>query len=485
MKSLIIIIILIFSSTAYSQSWQWSIPIALTDSVSDNISLSFVNADYFEFLDYNYLLWERNFGDSSSIILLKPSQPNSEVVICRSDSGIRFTNPIGQLYIDSTIFVIWQSNENENYDLFGGFCTGSRLTGIHQITTNSLDDVNPSLSGEILVWEREGKIITKNITIIDTALFLWDVEVAIDSVDCTNSVVTNYEKFIAYEKMIQDSSSIFITWISDSVWHNPVCLFAQGDNRSLSIDKGYSSALFWQNYSHNNWNLKGCQVHKMINDTIIVYDTTTFNFSDLNDMNPTGYSVPAITSEMDNVISPLFAFESDSTNDLEIFVNNEIYYPNLINISQNSGPDVIPQLSQAGWLEAVYGDFRVWLVWQSHRNGHWQIWGSFADITLMGIEGESNVSLNKYQLFQNYPNPFNSQTSIEYYLPQSGQVKIEIYNVLGQKIKTFINYSQKSGIHQVIWDGRNENNIAVSSGVYIYNLTVDQYSFSKKLLMLK
>ena len=215
------------------------------------------------------------------------------------------------------------------------------------------------------------------------------------------------------------------------------------------------------------------------------YDTTTFNFSDLNDMNPTGYSVPAITSEMDNVISPLFAFESDSTNDLEIFVNNEIYYPNLINISQNSGPDVIPQLSQAGWLEAVYGDFRVWLVWQSHRNGHWQIWGSFADITLMGIEGESNVSLNKYQLFQNYPNPFNSQTSIEYYLPQSGQVKIEIYNVLGQKIKTFINYSQKSGIHQVIWDGRNENNIAVSSGVYIYNLTVDQYSFSKKLLMLK
>jgi predicted outer membrane repeat protein len=88
-------------------------------------------------------------------------------------------------------------------------------------------------------------------------------------------------------------------------------------------------------------------------------------------------------------------------------------------------------------------------------------------------------------LYQNYPNPFNAETTIKYFLPKPGGVKIEIYNLLGQKITTLINQPQKNGMHQVVWNGRDENGNSVSSGVYIYNLTSGNYLESKKLLLLK
>ena len=117
--------------------------------------------------------------------------------------------------------------------------------------------------------------------------------------------------------------------------------------------------------------------------------------------------------------------------------------------------------------------------------------GSAPDMGAFEFDPATNIN-NKiidkpvsFYLYQNYPNPFNSQTTIKYYLPKPGQVKVEIYNLLGQKIRKLINQPQISGTHQVVWDGRDENGNSVSSGVYIYNLICNKFSMSKKLLLLK
>ena len=88
--------------------------------------------------------------------------------------------------------------------------------------------------------------------------------------------------------------------------------------------------------------------------------------------------------------------------------------------------------------------------------------------------------IEDYKLCQNYPNPFNPATSISYTMPEDGFVELKIYNSLGQEIETLINKRMYAGIHQVIWNAQN-----VPSGVYIYKMTVNNFSQMNKMVLLK
>ena len=88
-------------------------------------------------------------------------------------------------------------------------------------------------------------------------------------------------------------------------------------------------------------------------------------------------------------------------------------------------------------------------------------------------------------LFQNYPNPFNPTTTIRYNLPKTNKVVLKIYNTLGQEVRTLVNKVHKSGYKAVEWDGKDDFDQPVSSGVYVYKLTVGNKILSKKMLFLK
>ncbi|MCX6827687.1 MAG: cohesin domain-containing protein [candidate division Zixibacteria bacterium] len=89
-----------------------------------------------------------------------------------------------------------------------------------------------------------------------------------------------------------------------------------------------------------------------------------------------------------------------------------------------------------------------------------------------------------YALRQNYPNPFNPTTTIQLAMPISGQYEIGIYNIVGQKIKTFTGYGE-AGIVRVEWNGCNDMGVAVASGIYLYKVTVGDFRDSRKMLLLK
>ncbi len=78
----------------------------------------------------------------------------------------------------------------------------------------------------------------------------------------------------------------------------------------------------------------------------------------------------------------------------------------------------------------------------------------------------------EYELMQNYPNPFNPSTQIRYVLGHSGHVTLEIYNVLGQRIRTLRNEFQSIGTYNAEWDGRNDAGSLLSTGVYFYRVQV-------------
>ena len=94
----------------------------------------------------------------------------------------------------------------------------------------------------------------------------------------------------------------------------------------------------------------------------------------------------------------------------------------------------------------------------------------------------------EYVLMSAYPNPFNAQTSIQFGLPEAGNVNLTIYNLMGQKVAILVDGHKDAGHHTVAWDGAN-----YSSGIYFYRLTVPTESgsstgdqvFTKRMTLLK
>ena len=93
---------------------------------------------------------------------------------------------------------------------------------------------------------------------------------------------------------------------------------------------------------------------------------------------------------------------------------------------------------------------------------------------------------HSYRLSQNFPNPFNNETVILFELPQASRVRLEIYNILGQRVRTLLdNVSLERGYHRIHWDGRNLNGTMVSSGVYIYHFWAGAYTKVHKMILVR
>ena len=96
------------------------------------------------------------------------------------------------------------------------------------------------------------------------------------------------------------------------------------------------------------------------------------------------------------------------------------------------------------------------------------------------IEDEPLSRLQTFSLNQNYPNPFNPTTMINYQLPMTSDVELSVYNLLGQKIATLVNESQRAGNHQVGWDASNQ-----ASGVYYYQIRAGEFQDVKKMILIR
>ena len=95
-------------------------------------------------------------------------------------------------------------------------------------------------------------------------------------------------------------------------------------------------------------------------------------------------------------------------------------------------------------------------------------------------EVEVEVVPKEYSLYQNYPNPFNPSTTIKFDLPESSEVNLTVYNILGEKVITLVNGMKKAGYHSVEFNAGN-----IASGMYIYRLQTPNFIQTKKMLLLK
>jgi hypothetical protein len=105
--------------------------------------------------------------------------------------------------------------------------------------------------------------------------------------------------------------------------------------------------------------------------------------------------------------------------------------------------------------------------------------------SLTSNRNQNNILPDRLELAQNYPNPFNPQTMISFSLPQSSLVKLEIFNILGERVRVLADEQLAAGSHQYLWDGKDSAERNTPSGVYLYRLSADGLKSTRKMLLLK
>jgi parallel beta-helix repeat protein len=106
-----------------------------------------------------------------------------------------------------------------------------------------------------------------------------------------------------------------------------------------------------------------------------------------------------------------------------------------------------------------------------------------AEVT--GLTGENESLPLHFDLSQNYPNPFNQSTRLHFTLAQPADVKIEIFNIQGRKVRTLVDAFYPAGKHASDWDGMDDQRRMVAGGVYLYRISVPNFVSSKKMVLLR
>jgi hypothetical protein len=136
------------------------------------------------------------------------------------------------------------------------------------------------------------------------------------------------------------------------------------------------------------------------------------------------------------------------------------------------------------WI--VEAPYTSWNCWMKISNVNDSTIYDISDTTfeidmLPGVDDSTDTIIPyKFTLFQNYPNPFNPSTKIKYEIPERSFVSINVYDLLGDEIATLVNEEKPAGTYEVEFDGT-----GLPSGIYFYKLSGDNFSDTRKMLLLK
>ena len=133
---------------------------------------------------------------------------------------------------------------------------------------------------------------------------------------------------------------------------------------------------------------------------------------------------------------------------------------------------------QIGWYQ--------YIVQSVYENENYSTGAMSNRIYVDGVDNKDITELPTVTaLKNNYPNPFNPSTLIAFDKATEGNVKIDIYNVKGQKVKSLLNNHYNAGRHVIEWNGVDDDNLQVGSGIYFYRMTTDELTTTRKMIMLK
>ncbi len=155
---------------------------------------------------------------------------------------------------------------------------------------------------------------------------------------------------------------------------------------------------------------------------------------------------------------------------------------NPVAVNQPVSP-TLPEYMQSVHVDAHRG--RAWFVWSDPRDEGLNIYAQTLLYLPTDVDDDPEILPTGYTLAQNYPNPFNPSTEIVFTIAAATHARLTVINSLGQTVTTLVDDLRSAGTHRIMWDGRNHEGDRVASGVYLYRLTTDTFTQTRKMLLLK
>jgi len=200
-----------------------------------------------------------------------------------------------------------------------------------------------------------------------------------------------------------------------------------------------------------------------------------------------GYSVDNIHPGVPEPLMLLYSDDSHVDMQWEPSMDMDFQYFELLRATNPEFTDAsvemttIPAFSD---MDIVVGHTYYYQVFAVDANGNRSAGSNIITTSIVSVD-DAQALPSSFGLSQNYPNPFNPTTSIEFAIPEASQVSLEIYNLLGQRVRTLVNGYVPAGYITTQWNGLDQNGNELSSGTYIYRLTTTESNFSKKMVLMK
>ncbi len=464
-------LICIIGLTGYSQGYyEWGDPFPLTDSLSDNSNPSM-------YLIYNtglYMVWEKQIDSVSTSIFMDnilDAEPAQEVL---SANGVLYRNPqiMNANYYpncDSVFFLVYETNENGNIDIyFKAYMTDGSFLPAEPLVTTPFDDYQLTV-GQIDYWDGGGYFRDAALYIRNDSLFArnlmrdgwyiyFDDEDLIDSSFCSSPVAL--DNYVSYLKEEDGEFHIYHSSCNNSGnWGAPQVMYDSADCRNLDFSLHYGN-LVWSAYKDTTWRIMTLDLWGGETYTYDIFKETPFDPAAL------GLIIGVKSWWGESWIATPFP-----ENDLdEIFMTEWAGVSNFLNFSQSGTMNRNPHFFIGEPTNYCQYDY---LVWESFRNEHWQIWASKV-IQCAGSVSETDLD---EQFMSVHPNPFTHETTIEFTLDLRRDVIIEVYDNRGTKAGSIANQSYDQGEHQLRWNGE-----GLPAGVYIVKIIVEGKIYSSKLI---
>ena len=217
----------------------------------------------------------------------------------------------------------------------------------------------------------------------------------------------------------------------------------------------------------------------LINFTLLARDYPFPITIEVNPENPTINDEIIITVDgftTTNVISVNSNYSIEGNN---IFIQVEVYQGMWTIVGYFYSENNIGTLTTGNYNVTANVNY-----YQQDWYGNWiligyQIGSINFNVVMFGVEDENNSSITT-GLFQNYPNPFSPKTVISYSLCKTSNVKIMIYNIKGELVKTLVDAQKPGGYHTVDWNAKD-----MSSGIYFYKFEAGDKKFIKKMVLMR
>jgi hypothetical protein len=124
-------------------------------------------------------------------------------------------------------------------------------------------------------------------------------------------------------------------------------------------------------------------------------------------------------------------------------------------------------------------------VWPDARTNGLRIYATQEIYEPTDVDNPQNLIPAQFSLEQNFPNPFNPSTSIRFTLDSPGYARLDVFNLLGQRVRTLADRVCPAGSHEVTWDGTADDGRPVASGVYFYRLQSGSDHLTRKMTLVK